>query len=164
MERLSLSHRPPTSCNRGPEKLRPKLHLRYTTNERSVLALPLASGAICLVPLAARYTRFLFSLVEAWREDDDEIEALRGFSTKAQISKRLTELSPTRRIVDPETVSAYVYEIRNRIAEALAKLESDEGGDHPPPALLENQRGLGYRIGACGLDVVRSRPSPNITD
>jgi len=168
-----MVHRPPLiSCNRGPEEFRPRLHLPHLPSANSWLELTLTTGATCEVELPPRYTRFLLSRVDAWLEDEGEIEALRGFRTKVEIARRLTELTPKRKVngkvtekdIDPETVPVYVYEFRTRILKAVAELDPEKRGDQLIPPLLENARHLGYRIARCGLDVVRFRPGPNITD
>jgi hypothetical protein len=167
-----MVHRPLISCDRGPKEFRPRLHLPHLPSASSWLELTLPTGATCEVKLPPRYTRFLLSRVEAWIEDEGEIEALRGFRTKAEIARRLTELTPKRKVngkdekkdIEPATVPVYVYEIRTRILKAVAELDPEERGDQPIPPLLENALNIGYRIARCGLDVVHFRPGPNITD
>jgi hypothetical protein len=129
-----------------------------------VLSFTLPSGVSLQLPLAPRYARFLFSLVVAWQEDAGQIEQLRGIRTKAEIAELIAKISPAHRLVDPETVPVYVYEIRALILKTVKKLHPVEEGDPPTPPLLENQWGIGYRIGPCGLDVVRFRSIPKITE
>jgi hypothetical protein len=157
----TFSHQLLISCDRGgPEELRLRLQLLHGPNQKSVLKVPLASGASCQVLLDGRYTRLLFCLAEGCVEDEGGVEEFRGVRSKDEIAERLRELSPTGRKVDPEIVPVYVYELRSLILEKLAELDPEERGDDPAPQLLENQRGAGYRIGASGLDVVRLRPLP----
>jgi hypothetical protein len=106
----------------------------------------------------------LLSLVEAWEEDEGEVEGLRGFRSKAAIARRLTELSPSGRGVDPDTVPVYVYELRDRVGKAVAEVEPSARGDVAAPRLLENEPGLGYRIDELGLEIVRFRGGATITD
>ncbi len=160
MERRTLLDHPPPSCTRGPEEFRPKLHLARSPRARSVLQLTLSSGATCEVSLPARYIRLLLVNAEAWHEDDSDIEAFRGFRSNEGIAARLTDLSPSSRNkpFDPETVPVYVYEIKILISRAVSSLQPDEPGEQPAPVLLENLRSTGYRIAACGLDIVPPRP------
>ena len=123
-----------------------------------MLLVTLPSGVTYEVELDPRYTRLLFAIVEAWQEDAGGVEGLRGFRTNPEIAQRLTELSPTVKPFDPDLVPVYVYDIRSAILKKLRELDPDLRGDHPPPQLLENGPGLGYRVGASGLEVVRFRP------
>jgi hypothetical protein len=122
------------------------------------------TGATCQVPLPARYKRFTLVVLEGWNEDEGQIEGLRGFRSKEAIATRFSELSHNGKILRPETVPVYAYEINRRILRAANELEATERGDGPIPRLFENHREQGYRIAACGLDVVLFRAAPMITD
>jgi hypothetical protein len=126
--------------------------------------LTFASGATCEVYLAPRYKRFVLAVLRGWQEDKGQIEGLRGFRSKEVIAARTNELSPDGSIIQPETVPVYAYEIHCRIREAAGKLDPAERGGQPIPRLFENDHDLGYRIAACGLDVVLFRPITTITD
>ena len=173
MKRRTLSDCPPPSCTRGPEELRPRLFVAPSPRARSVLHLKLPSGATCEVHLPARYTRMLLVYVEAWHEDDGNVEAFRGFLSNAVFAARLSELSPSPRSqpFDPGTVPVYVYEMKRVISEAVSSLPpsvppnvpSIEPGEQQAPVLLENLPSHGYRLAGCGLDIVPPRPRPTAT-
>jgi hypothetical protein len=151
-----------TRCERGPRGSRPVLHLAYPPSAQSTLEITLAPGITCEVLLAPRYTLFLLLVADAWNQDEGQIETQRGFRTKAELGERLS--NPTNeKPVTEETVRAYVREIRAEIRaeikRAVDSLRLPDRCEIRIPDLIENVRMLGYRIGACGLEILQPRSS-----
>jgi hypothetical protein len=109
------------------------------------------------VPLPPRYTAFILAVVDAWHQDDGELETLRGYRTAAQLGERYAEFSNAGLSITEETVRAYIYEIKVRIAKAVSSLQPVEGIEIRAPGLFEGWRVLGYRVDACGLEIVQVR-------
>lgn len=157
MSRRGPPIRIPASCKRGPDALRPILGLPPEAAAPSALQLRFGAGLECTVPLPPRYTAFILAVVDAWNQDDGELEALRGYRSAAQLGERYAEFSHAGLSITEETVRAYIYEIKVRIAEAVSSLQPVEGIEIRAPRLFEGWRVLGYRIDACGLEIVQVR-------
>jgi hypothetical protein len=121
-----------------------------------MLKLTLPSGVTCEASLPPRYTRLLLACAEAWQEDEGNSERFRGFRSNEVIAARLGELSPSEgnAPLDPKMVRVYVYELGEEISKAVSSLAPKGRSARAAPALIENLRACGYRIAACGLDIV----------
>jgi hypothetical protein len=114
------------------------------------------------VNLPPRLTLFLLLVVEAWIQDEGKVRSQRGFRTKAELSPRLGNPANTSPVSET-TVASYVRAIRAEIKRAVDALRLPEGCELRIPNLIESQRGLGYRIGPCGLEILQPRPSLLLT-
>jgi hypothetical protein len=110
------------------------------------------------VQLAPRYTAFILAVVDAWHADDGALETLRGFRSAAELGEHYARFSHAGLSITEETVRAYVYEIKVRIAKAVSSLDPNKPIEIRAPGLLEGWRVLGYRIDECGLEIVQFRP------
>jgi hypothetical protein len=149
-----------TSCDRGAPELRPVLHLAYPPAAQSTLELKFPGGITCAVNLPARYTHFLRHAAEAWKQDEGKVEGQRGYRTKSEL-RTIVRNPTTKRIVSATTVGQYVKEIRKelkkKIERALAALDLPDGYEPEIPNLIEGERFRGYRIGPCGLVILKAR-------
>ena len=145
------------SSERGPKDRRPKLHLKPQADAGGTLKLPLTDDITCEVSVPPRYVILLRLVTDAWRADDDEIEAHRGFRIAEEIGASFGSAPGKGNEITGDSVRSYVHDLRFRIREAISALRSEESADLEVPPLLETGRKLGYRIGPCGLDIVRSR-------
>jgi len=151
------------SCERGPKDRRPTLHLARQAGAGGTLKLPLADDITCEVFVPQRYVVLLRLITDAWRADDDEIEAHRGFRTTEEIGAAFGSPPGNGRPITGDSVRSYVHDLKVRIRKAISALRSDERNDLEMPPLLETGRKLGYRIGPCGLDIVRPRSRATFT-
>lgn len=156
----STTPQPPISCKRGPAEFRPVLHLPNPPSARSTLVLTLAPGVSCSVFLSPRYTLLFLVVADAWNQDEDWNETLRGFRTKAELGERVSNPSNGNPVTE-DTVRAYVREIRAAIRGEIKRVVDSfllpEGCELHFPHLIESARMLGYRIGTCGIEILAPR-------
>jgi hypothetical protein len=151
-----------TSCEKGPEELRPVLHLPNPAYARSTLELRFPGGVRCVVPLAPRHTLLLLVLVKVWNQDEGRVETQRGYRKKEELGEPLSNPSNPNPVSET-TVGQYVRETRKqikaKIQSAIDSLCLPEGCKPGIPNLIQSERGLGYRIGPCGLTILQPRMS-----
>jgi hypothetical protein len=145
--------------NRGPKCEQPILFWRFAHEETVPLRFCALPGVVC--DTVARYSEVLLLdiLCEQWERDADLIEAHRGFVHIDDLAERYARRAgkpvPTR-----ETIRQYFHRLRRRMEKAAA----DQLGLDLRFELIENKRGVGYRIGPCGLrieDTFRCRTDPH---
>ena len=140
------------------ERDRPVLHLRSGWQGSASLLLWDAVGKPHWTLLRMRLTRLLLVLSRAWAEDQHLPEQFRGFRSADQISELMKDF-PGASQLSREAVRRYVYLVRVGIRKSeseprqTARYAAKRGG------LIETERGVGYRIGPCGLDVVMVDPN-----
>jgi hypothetical protein len=115
-----------------------------------------------VVLLAPRHTLLLLVLTCVWKQDEGAVETQRGFRSKEELG------GPVRNPSNPNpvsgtTVGQYVREtrkqIKDRMQSAIDSLGLPRERKPEVPNLIESERGLGYRIGPCGLTILQARPS-----
>ena len=146
-----------TSCKRGLEDRRPILCIARSPAAPSVLVVKVTPGDECEVHLPPRYTALLLALVDAWQADEGEVETLRGYRTAAELGGHYAKFSHTGASITEETVRAYVYEIKVRIARKVSSLYPGKRFEIRAFGPLEALRMVGYRIDKCGLEIVQAR-------
>jgi hypothetical protein len=140
------------SCDRGPDHLRPVLHLPAPAKSKGWLQLNFESGIECIVPIEPRHIPVLVWLVDRWIEDDAP-ECFRGYTTRIEIGEHLREQSSRETIMGEQLIANKLSEITSAIRRGVQQAFHAAGQEAPAFDLFDRSRGNGYRIGPHGLAV-----------
>lgn len=144
-------------CLRGCEALRPVLYIFDAPRKPGLLVVPLAPGVEIRVHLARRFVNTMLLVLDAWNDQPDAPDMLRGFRNADELGELFAGMPGSRGVVSRRTVTSHIEDIREAIRGVIARHHGPEAVArfYVDPFETSPQRGLGYRIGRNGLVVER---------
>ena len=146
---------PPDPLTRplNPEPGRPALIVLSDQGRRGILIFAFDAHVQLEVKLTPAHVAVVLSLEDAAQEARASGSLKRGVRNPDELGSMYASHVPSAKPVIGDTVVHHVWKIRRRIRAAVERLNRMQGTEFAAPDLIDQFRGVGYRIDPVGLTI-----------